>query len=46
MEELITENLVLRKARLSVIWNNIWRDKKIAETMLWEVTKTHEENVF
>ena len=46
MESLITENLILRKAKLTdldMIWNNIWKDEKIAETMLWEVTKTYEE---
>lgn len=38
---LITKNLVLRKARetdLDKIWNNVWRDEKIAENMLWEPT--------
>ncbi|MBR6505156.1 MAG: GNAT family N-acetyltransferase [Clostridia bacterium] len=48
MEKLITEHLILRKARetdLEKIWNNIWRDEKIAETMLWETTKTYEEAV-
>lgn len=46
MESLITENLVLRKAittDLDMIWNNIWKDENIAQTMLWKVTKTYEE---
>ena len=48
MEKLITENLVLRKAReadLKKIWKNIWNDEQIAETMLWKTTNTYEEAV-
>lgn len=46
MENITTENLVLRKAKitdLEKIWKNIWSDEKIAETMLWEVTRTYQE---
>ena len=48
MENLITENLVLRKAKksdLENIWKNIWNDEEIAETMLWKTTTTYEEAV-
>ena len=48
MEYLVTENLILRKAKLTdlnKIWNNIWKDEKIAETMLWKPTKNYEEAV-
>lgn len=48
MERLTTENLVLRKAKvtdLNKIWKNVWNDEKIAETMLWEPTKEYEAAV-
>ena len=48
MEKLITENLILRKARhedLEKIWKNIWNDEEIAETMLWKPTKKYEDAV-
>ena len=48
MESLITENLILRKAKLTdleLIWKNVWSDEQIAENMLWKVTKTREEAV-
>ena len=48
MEKLITENLVLRKARksdLEKIWENVWKDEKIAENMLWKPTKKYEDAV-
>ena len=38
-----TERLVLRKAEerdLVAIWNNVWRDASLAETMLWTPTTT------
>lgn len=43
-----TDNLILRKAKeddLEKIWNNVWKDKKIADNMLWEPTETREEAV-
>ena len=46
--KILTEDLVLRKAEdsdLDDIFRNIWSDEKIAETMLWEATKTREEAV-
>ncbi len=46
IDKLETKNLILRKARkidLDSIWNNIWKDDKIAENMLWEVTKNIED---
>lgn len=46
MDKIETKNLILRKAKkedLDKIWNNIWKDEKIAETMLWEPTRTYEE---
>lgn len=46
MKRIETQNLILRKAKkedLNKIWNNIWKDEKIAETMLWKPTKTYEE---
>lgn len=46
MKRIETQNLILRKAKkedLDKIWNNIWKDEKIAETMLWKPTKTYEE---
>ena len=46
MEKIVTKNLVLRKAKMvdtEKIWNNVWKDEKIAETMLWETTKTYED---
>lgn len=48
MERLTTENLVLRKAKvtdLNKIWKNVWSDEKIAETMLCEPTKEYEAAV-
>ena len=36
-----TKNLILRKARnddLEYIWNNVWKDKTLASTMLWRTT--------
>lgn len=48
MEKLTTKNLILRKARLEdleKIWENIWSDEKIAETMLWKTTMTYENAV-
>ena len=46
IEELITENLILRKAKdsdLESILTGVWSDEKIARTMLWKPTKTEEE---
>ena len=40
-DEIITDRLILRKARLEDlddIYNNIWRDKEIASTMLWKIS--------
>lgn len=45
-EELVTESLVLRKARdedLEAIWHNVWRDRALAETMLWRPTRTRRQ---
>lgn len=45
-QELITENLILRKAKkddLQLIWKNVWQDEEIAKNMLWKTTKTEEE---
>ena len=45
-QELITENLILRKAKkddLQFIWKNVWQDEEIAKNMLWKTTKTDEE---
>ncbi len=41
-----TEHLILRKANkddLEEIYINVWSDQKLANTMLWEVTKSIEE---
>ncbi len=41
-----TERLVLRKARkddLEAIWQNVWSDAEVAQTMLWQPTLTREE---
>ena len=46
IEKILMEDLVLRKAEdsdLDDIFRNIWSDEKIAETMLWKVTRTREE---
>ena len=43
-----TERLILRKAReedLTAIWQNVWRDERIARMMLWKPTRTREEAV-
>ena len=48
MESLITENLILRKAKLTdleLIWKNVWSDEKIAANMLWKATETFEDAV-
>ena len=48
MKNLVTENLILRKAKqedLEKIWKNVWNDEKIAETMLWKTSNTYEEAV-
>ena len=48
IQQLITPNLVLRKARdgdLDSIWQNVWSDGRIAGTMLWKVTETREDAV-
>ena len=39
--EMITEDLIIRKARkddLQAIWNNVWRDERIARWMYWCIT--------
>ncbi len=41
-----TARLVLRKARkddLEAIWQNVWSDAEVAQTMLWQPTLTREE---
>ena len=46
IDRIETEHLVLRKAAerdLDKIWNNVWRDATLAETMLWTPTLTREE---
>ena len=46
VKEIITQNLILRKARtddLYSIWNNIWRDERVAERMYWKPTQSKEE---
>ena len=46
MERLITEHLILRKAKeedLESIWKNVWSDERLNEMMFWEVSKTKEE---
>lgn len=48
MDRIETKNLVLRKARLSdleAIYENIWSDKSVAETMMWKPTECYEEAV-
>ena len=48
MESLITENLILRKAKLTdleLIWKNVWSDEQIAANMLWKVTETREDAI-
>ena len=48
LDFLETNNLILRKAKeddLEKIWNNVWKDKKIADNMLWEPTETKEEAI-
>ena len=48
MDRIETKNLVLRKARLSdldAIYENIWSDKSVAETMMWKPTESYEEAV-
>lgn len=43
-----TKNLILRKAKkddLDAIYNNIWKDEKIADNMLWEPTKNLKDAV-
>lgn len=45
-ERLETEHLVLRKAApgdLHSIWENVWKNERIAEMMLWQPTRTLEE---
>lgn len=45
-DRLETENLILRKARqedLQDIWHNVWEDVRLAENMLWTVTRTQQE---
>ena len=46
INKLITKNLILRKANindLDSIYNNVWKDKSIADNMLWKVINTKEE---
>lgn len=46
IDRLETEHLILRKARkedLQAIWHNVWEDERLAENMLWTVTKTEQE---
>ena len=41
-----TEHLILRKAEprdLDLIWNRVWRDERLAATMLWTPTLTQED---
>ena len=45
-ERIETERLILRKAEardLELIWRRVWRDERLAATMLWTPTKTLEE---
>ena len=45
-DEIITDRLILRKARLEDlddIYNNIWSDKEIASTMLWKISNNKDE---
>lgn len=45
-ERIETEHLILRKAResdLPAIWQNVWRDERLARTMLWKPTALQEE---
>ena len=47
-ERIETAHLLLRKGReedLDAIWQNVWRDERIARMMLWEPTGTREEAV-
>ena len=46
ISELVTQNLILRKATwddLESIWNNVWKNKNIADHMLWKVTEQLED---
>lgn len=48
IDRLETEHLVLRKAKeedLDSIWNSIWKDTDIAQSMLWKPTFTYEEAI-
>ena len=46
IKEIITNNLILRKAKLNdldEIFNNVWKHKELAKYMLWKPNKTIEE---
>ena len=46
IDRIETERLVLRKAEdrdLDLIWKRVWRDERLAATMLWTPTPTREE---
>jgi len=45
-QKIETERLILRKAKqedINNIWENVWKDKTIADNMLWKVTETLKE---
>ena len=46
IQRIETSRLVLRKAKesdLEKIWENVWGDEELAETMLWSPAKTRED---
>ena len=46
VDRIETEHLILRKAEsrdLDLIWSRVWRDERLAATMLWTPTLTREE---